>query len=314
MENIIIPNKYMETFDKLNNGRNTTRIWRELSIWPDWAPDQQIAAGANDFWKLSELLNTVDGLNGEPYKSTITLDNAVRAYTPNKLKENNPERMSKLASGHFRVIDDKNFDAEVSRFAAWALVKEIGKSKPTIFHQEYFMTPNPNTSIIDLYRLTNQAERIGLRSDVRKYQKQLNGIMNKLHAHNQHYAELNREMVKWLFGNLNAGDIREEYRLHENKPLADFMNAHLLAAYGTAIRDTVSPQQLVEIVMKANALGAHFDISNAKYEDTIEVDPEEVMQLAVEDYRTLGRSRTRKELVEAGALDGLFDGVELPGQ
>lgn len=239
MENIIIPNKYMETFDKLNNGRNTTRIWRELSIWPDWAPDQQIAAGANDFWKLSELLNTVDGLNGEPYKSTITLDNAVRAYTPNKLKENNPERMSKLASGHFRVIDDKNFDAEVSRFAAWALVKEIGKSKPTIFHQEYFMTPNPNTSIIDLYRLTNQAERIGLRSDVRKYQKQLNGIMNKLRAHNQHYAELNREMVKWLFGNLNAGDIREEYRLHENKPLADFMNAHLLAAYGTALKNIV---------------------------------------------------------------------------
>ena len=85
-----------------------------------------------------------------------------------------------------------------------------------------------------------------------------------------------------------------------------------MAAYGTAIRDTVSPQQLVEIVMKANALGAHFDISNARYEDTIEVNPEEVMQLAVEDYRNLGRSRTRRELIEAGALDGLFDGVELP--
>ena len=239
MENIIVPSKYMETFDKLNNGRNTTRILRELSIWPDWAPDGKIAVGANDFWKLSDLLTTVEGLNGEPYKSTITLDNVVRAYTPNKLKEKNPERMSKLASEHFRVVDDKNFDAEVSRFAAWALVKEIGKGKPTIFHQEYFMTPNSHTTVIDLYKLTNQTARIDLREDVKKYQKQLNGIMNKLHAHDKHYAELNREMVKWLFGNLNSGDIRYEYRLPENKPLADFMNVHLLFAYRNALKNII---------------------------------------------------------------------------
>ena len=85
-----------------------------------------------------------------------------------------------------------------------------------------------------------------------------------------------------------------------------------MAAYGTAIRDTVSPQQLAEIVAKANALGAGFDIGNARYEDVIDVDPEAVMQLAVEDYRKLGRGRTRDELIESGAIDEMFAGVELP--
>lgn len=105
---------------------------------------------------------------------------------------------------------------------------------------------------------------------------------------------------------MNIQDRKNAVALIEDGDIAGFYAA--MAAYGTAIRDTVSPQQLIEIVAKANALGAHFDISNARYEDTVEVDPEEVMLMAVEDYKTLGRSRSRDELIESGALDGL----ELP--
>lgn len=107
-----------------------------------------------------------------------------------------------------------------------------------------------------------------------------------------------------------AQDRRSARALIEDGDIAGFYAA--MAAYGTAIRDTVSPGQLVEIVAKANALGAHFDISNAKYEDVVDVEVEDVMSLAVQDYKTLGRSRTRDELIEAGALDGMFEGVELP--
>ena len=121
-----------------------------------------------------------------------------------------------------------------------------------------------------------------------------------------------QELLQVVNALQNIQDRKSAQALIEDGDIAGFYAA--MAAYGTAIRDTVSPQQLVEIVMKANALGAHFDISNARYEDTIEINPEEVMQLAVEDYRNLGRSRTRRELIEAGALDGMFDGVELPEQ
>lgn len=106
-------------------------------------------------------------------------------------------------------------------------------------------------------------------------------------------------------------DRKNAQALIEDGDIAGFYAA--MAAYGTAIRDTVSPGQLVEIVAKANALGAQFDISNARYEDTVEVDVEDVMQLAVEDHRKLGRGRSRDELVEAGELDGIaLDGLSLP--
>jgi len=109
---------------------------------------------------------------------------------------------------------------------------------------------------------------------------------------------------------MNLQDRRQTQALIEDGDIAGFYAA--MAAYGSAIRDTVSPAQLAEIVMKANALGAHFDISNARYEDTVELEVDEVLQIAAEDYRTHGRSRTRDELVEAGVLGDILDGAELP--
>ena len=78
---------------------------------------------------------------------------------------------------------------------------------------------------------------------------------------------------------------------------------NIMAAYGAAINDTVSPQQMRDIVAKANALGANFNISNVELETPIDVEPIDYMQQMMEDVRTMGRSRTRDELIEAGVLD-----------
>lgn len=86
----------------------------------------------------------------------------------------------------------------------------------------------------------------------------------------------------------------------------------VMAAYGEAIRDTVSQNQLMEIVAKANALGATFNIGNARLEAPLEVDPVDVMSAAVEDYKTKGRARTRDELLEAGVIEEIEDGLDLP--
>lgn len=238
MQNIIVPEEYKKTFDILNGARQTVHVYQEMSLWPEWAPGAEIAERAHDFWKLSDILVTVNSINAEPYLSTITLDNIIREYTPKGLKEKNPARMSRLAASHFHVLDGDEFDAELSRFAAWALVKEIGKQRPTTFHQEYFI--NPNAGILDIYNNTNQTARIGLREIVSKYQKQLDGIMKRLRAqNNQQYAEMKREMYTWLF-KCSATDIRKKYHLPESKPLADFMNAYLLRAYIRALRNIIA--------------------------------------------------------------------------
>ena len=87
----------------------------------------------------------------------------------------------------------------------------------------------------------------------------------------------------------------------------------VMAAYGEAIKDTVSANQLMEIVAKANALGATFDIGNTHFEPPIEVNPVDVMTQAVEDYKELGHSRTRDELLEAGVIEDIEAGLDLPG-
>lgn len=82
-----------------------------------------------------------------------------------------------------------------------------------------------------------------------------------------------------------------------------------MAAYGEAIKDTVSPEQLGAIVMKANALGARFNIGNVSSSHPIG-DDEQVqaaLMQAVEDGRD---KRTRSQLVEAGVIP--TDGVVLP--
>lgn len=89
----------------------------------------------------------------------------------------------------------------------------------------------------------------------------------------------------------------------------------VLAAYGEAIRDTVSPEQMRLIVAKANALGPVLDIGHIPIEKPIDVAYEDIMGQAVKDYKTLGRARTRDELVESGALDDLSsldDELDLP--
>lgn len=238
MQNIIVPEEHKNTFDTLNGARQTVHIYQEMSLWPELAPGAEIAERAHDFWKMSDILLTVNGINSEPYRSTITLDNIIREYTPKGLREKNPARMSKLAASHFHVLDGDEFDAELSRFAAWALVKEIGKQHPTTFHQEYFI--NPNAGILDIYSNTNETARIGLREVVSKYQKQLDGIMKRLRANNGiQYADMKREMYTWLFKS-SATDIKKKNHLPENKPLADFMNAYLLRAYIRALRNIIA--------------------------------------------------------------------------
>lgn len=86
----------------------------------------------------------------------------------------------------------------------------------------------------------------------------------------------------------------------------------VMAAYGEAIRDTVSVSQLQEIIAKASALGANINIANANVAEIIDVEPVDYMQQAVDDYKTYGRTRTRDELLDAGVFNSIESELDLP--
>lgn len=93
-----------------------------------------------------------------------------------------------------------------------------------------------------------------------------------------------------------------QYALESGDPAGFYA---VMAAYGEAIRDTVSVSQMQDIVKKANALGANFNISNIPQAEVLEVTPVDYMQQAVEDVKTYGRTRTRDELLDAGVFDDI---------
>lgn len=103
---------------------------------------------------------------------------------------------------------------------------------------------------------------------------------------------------------------KEQKMAFENGDLQGFYTA--MAAYGEAMKDTLSPGQMVEVVAKANALGAVLDIGHIPMEKPIDIDPGDVMHQAVADYKMLGRSRTRDELVSAGVIDEIENELDLP--
>ena len=94
----------------------------------------------------------------------------------------------------------------------------------------------------------------------------------------------------------------------ENGDAEGFYGA--MSAYSEAIKDTCSPEQISEIVTKANSLGAAFNIGNVAESHPINGDVQKCLQQAVEDKRKLGHGRTREELINAGVID--LDKIKLP--
>jgi len=81
----------------------------------------------------------------------------------------------------------------------------------------------------------------------------------------------------------------------------------VMGAYGEAVKDSVSPQQLKEIVAKATALGARINITNIDYAVPQDLNGKDIMSLAMNDYRNLGRPRTREELEQDPEWINFYD-------
>lgn len=246
-ENILIPNT--KEYNELNRTRSTLHLYDSLSIWPDWNPNEHFIMNSNEHWNLSDILDIVNPHDREFFSKKLTLEMAIATNTPKIFaKENNPESIYE----HMRPILD-NSDMELSRYAAWALVKEIGKNKPTEFFQMYFMGPvlQDGDSLVNVYKKSLTASRIRLRNEVRPLNKQLNGIFSSLNPDPQHYAAFHREKREQLFGKKKTKQkiIKQRKLLpnvQEPKPgtlastqkveFENYMNAQLLTAYIRALR------------------------------------------------------------------------------
>ncbi|MBO4700911.1 MAG: hypothetical protein J5620_04155 [Alphaproteobacteria bacterium] len=246
-ENILVPTK--QQYYDLVRAKTTIHLYDELSIWPNWAPNERHAVTSNEYWRLNELLDIIKPQDKGFFANPLTLDMAFEQNTPNG-KEFAKLDKKELAYHHMRPTNDNN-DMELSRYAAWTLIKEIGKTMPTEFVEAYFI--RPNASLFDLYHMSEQTGRVPLREQVAKLNDTLDGIFYSLGATHQHFAKFNHEKIEWLFNNKTKKEIIKQRALFPNvqKPKAgtlanpahtqmyDYMNKRLLNAYINAAKSII---------------------------------------------------------------------------
>ncbi len=222
---------YQNIFDTLNYTKQTTRPY-QLSIWPGLSPNTKIQCP--DHWLLNDILSTVKNLDTETYQFQSTIGNILREYAPANMS---PNEKFKLFDNHIYVIHigDEKLTAEISRYAAWAIMKEIGKHHDTTFHQEYFMYPNQDLNAI--VARVNEISRIAARESVKSTIKSINGILHNLNFQKFQYSKFYALLYTWLFPKEGSSVYSEHIKKGES--LADHMNYQLLSLYTNALNNIV---------------------------------------------------------------------------
>jgi len=221
---------YQNVFDTLNSTKQTTRPY-QLSIWPGLSPNTKIQCP--DHWLLNDVLSTVKNLDTETYQFQSTIGNILREYAPANMS---PNEKFKLFDNHVYVIHigDEKLTAEISRYAAWAIMKEIGKHHNTTFHQEYFMYPNQELNAI--IARVNEISRIAVRERVKTYKKKLDGVLGTLINQNYQFGKFYTLLYTWLF----PKEYNSDNNLQNYSHITDYMNHKLLPLYANALENIVN--------------------------------------------------------------------------
>lgn len=94
------------------------------------------------------------------------------------------------------------------------------------------------------------------------------------------------ELMAVLQMSMNIADREDRMRAANAVDAADFYA--VMGAYAEAMRATLPPATIAQIVAKAQGLGVAFDIQKLEQQPVQGIDMDEVMERAVEDYRKRG--------------------------
>lgn len=234
-------------FETLNNQRHTCADGTQLDMF---CHTDTSATKNAEYWLYSDLYN----LFGHPY---ITLYPTIPHHTWNNLvmpigNKSHPE-MTKptidFYNGHVATIHHpykigphtsvkKGTDQELSRYACWCLTRH---NPNMIFARTYFISPaiNPDMSFDNMKQLSYQFARVGLREQLKEYEKQVGGILNST---NGHFSLFNHNMTRAFFYGYDANTLKDIYKIpiKSNDPISNYMGAGALHARICALRDAIA--------------------------------------------------------------------------
>lgn len=203
-------------------------------------------------WDLGGLFSTLSEATPKSYKDEDKFRRILELSTPKSVYSRKPSRLEDIVSTNIPTfIKGDELSTEVSRYAAWALMKYLGSD--TIIQQEYFLLPNeggnfktPMDHLKSIVNQVNKTVRIQWRINVAQSEKQISGILGSFNRgfggtedRESYFATLHRDINRILYDGKSVFDIRQEYNMHKGASLADYMNYHLLYAYYIMLRRTI---------------------------------------------------------------------------
>lgn len=234
---------YTYEFGILSGAFKNTRQFKELALWPDGS--EPVTVTSREYWGLSDVLKTVRGaVDGKFFSTVFKLDEIIRANTPSKIKsETKPTDHINV-----KVKNGSLVELELSRYACWTLMKELGKNTSTVFQQEYFL--NPNKKLAEICKTMQETSgRIYLRGKATQLERQLHGILDRFifkstptQYRSKYHSQLNSYIAKCLYGNSyeTVRDIKESNHIPVRAALSDYMNYDLLNAYCNALENIIA--------------------------------------------------------------------------
>lgn len=228
-----------EIFDKLNASHHLVYEYKLFTT--------PIA----ESWELGGLFSTLDEATPKSYKDEDKFKRILELSTPKAVYSRKPERLEEIVSANTpNFIKGNELGTEISRYAAWALMKYLGDN--TIIQQEYFLLLDEagkfsptSEHFMDIMTQVNKTIRIPWRANVAHCEKQIGGILGSFNRgigrgdRESYFAGLHRDINRILYDKKSVFDIRQEYDMRKGASLADYMNYRLLYAYCIMLRRTI---------------------------------------------------------------------------
>ncbi|MFZ4537077.1 DNA damage-inducible protein D [Propionivibrio sp.] len=258
--------------------------------------------GGIDFWLARDLQHLLGYSKWDNFLNVISRAKTACEVSGHLIADHfaDARKMVDLGSGSQREVDD----IMLTRYASYLIAQNGDPKKQEIaFAQTYFAVQTRKAELIEQRLL--DAERISARKKLSATEKELSEIIYEQTGGNQNFALIRSKGDQALFGK-STQSMKTQWKVPENRPLADFAPTIILKAKDFAAEITIFNARQNQMDNEAAISSEHITNNKAVRNTLLErgIRPENLPP--VEDVKkTVRRLQTndQKALKKPDALD-----------